>query len=98
MQTFFQKYIPNIMKENMDLFKINLFILLYNIVLVLPYINMTSVMGVHVFPILTPPHLPLYPIPLGHPSAPALSIQPTQVLEIVYWDFPQTRELESDYI
>ena len=30
-------------------------------------------MGVHVFPILTPPHLPLHPIPLGHPSAPALS-------------------------
>ena len=64
MQTFFQKYIPNIMKENMDLFKINLFILLYNIVLVLPYINMTSVMGVHVFPILTPPPPPS----LSHPS------------------------------
>ena len=31
-------------------------------------------MGVHVFPILNPPsHIPLHPIPLGHPSAPALS-------------------------
>ena len=31
-------------------------------------------MGVHVFPILNPPaHLPLHPIPQGHPSAPALS-------------------------
>ena len=34
-----------------------------------------STMGVHVFPILNPPsHLPPHPIPLGHPSAPALSI------------------------
>ena len=33
-----------------------------------------SAMGVHVFPILNPPsHLPLHPIPQGHPSAPALS-------------------------
>ena len=32
-----------------------------------------SATGVHVFPILNPPsHLPLHPIPLGHPSAPAL--------------------------
>ena len=32
-------------------------------------------MGVHVFPILKPPsHLPPLTIPLGHPSAPALSI------------------------
>ena len=30
-------------------------------------------MGVHVFPILTPSHLPAHPIPLGHPSAAALS-------------------------
>ena len=31
-------------------------------------------MGVHVSPILNPPcHLPAHPIPLGHPSAPALS-------------------------
>jgi len=34
-----------------------------------------SAMGVHVFPILNPPsHLPPHTIPLGHPSAPALSI------------------------
>ena len=33
-----------------------------------------SAMGVHVFPILnSPSHLPPHPIPLGHPSAPALS-------------------------
>ena len=33
-------------------------------------------MGVHVFPILNPAsHLPPDPIPLGHPSAPAPSIQ-----------------------
>ena len=31
-------------------------------------------MGVHVFPILKPSQLPPHPIPLGHPSAPALSI------------------------
>ena len=35
-----------------------------------------STTGVHVFPILKPPsHLPPHPIPLGHPSAPAPSIQ-----------------------
>ena len=33
-----------------------------------------SAMGVHVFPILNPPsHVPPHPIPLGHPSVPALS-------------------------
>ena len=33
-----------------------------------------SATGIHVFPILNPPsHLPLHPIPLGHPSAPAPS-------------------------
>ena len=30
-------------------------------------------MGLHVFPILNLSHLPPHPIPLGHPSAPALS-------------------------
>ena len=30
-------------------------------------------MDVHVFPILSPSHLPLHPIPQGHPTAPALS-------------------------
>ena len=34
-----------------------------------------STTGVHMFPILNPPtHFPPYPIPLGHPSAPALCI------------------------
>ena len=33
-----------------------------------------SAIGLHVFPILNPhSHLPPHPIPLGHPSAPALS-------------------------
>ena len=33
-------------------------------------------MGVHVYPFLNhPPHLPCYPIPQGHPSAPALRTQ-----------------------
>ena len=30
-------------------------------------------MGVHVFPILNPSHLPPHPLPQGHPSAPVLS-------------------------
>ena len=50
---------------------INLF-LLYNIVLVLPYINMNPpqvYMSSHPEP---PSHLPPHTIPLGHPSAPAL--------------------------
>ena len=49
-----------------------LFILLYNIVSVLPYWPEYA-MGVHVFPILKPPPNSR-PIPLGHPSAPAPSI------------------------
>ena len=32
-----------------------------------------STTSVHVFPVLNPPHLPPHPIPLGHPSAPAVS-------------------------
>ena len=47
--------------------------LLYNIVLVLPYINMNlprHTCGPHPEP---PSHLPPHTIPLGHPSAPALS-------------------------
>ena len=44
-----------------------------------------SAMGVHVFPILNPPsHLPPHPIPLGHPSAPALSTL-SHELNLEWW-------------
>ena len=57
-------------------FKINLFnfFLIYNIVLVLPYINMNLPWVYTCSPSWTPLHLPPHTIPLGHPSAPALSI------------------------
>ena len=46
----------------------------YNIVVVFAIHCYESAMGLHVFPILNPPSLlPPHPIPLGHPSAPALS-------------------------
>ena len=52
-----------------------LLLLLFLIVLVLPYINMNLPWVYNVFPILNPPsHIPPCTIPLGHPSAPALSI------------------------
>ena len=50
-----------------------LFILLYNIVLVLPYIDLNPPWVYVCFPSWTPLPTP-YPIPLGHPSAPASSI------------------------
>ena len=52
---------------------INLLILLYNMVLVLPYIDLNQpwvYMCYHPEP---PSHLAPPPIPLGHPSAPALA-------------------------
>ena len=57
-------------------FKINLFnfFLIYNIVLVLPYINMNLPWVYTCSPSWTPLHLPPHTIPLGHPSAPAPSI------------------------
>ena len=50
------------------------FILLYNTVLVLPYINMNPPRYRRVPHLETPSHLPPHTIPLCHPSAPALSI------------------------
>ena len=51
------------------------FFLLYNIVLVLPYINMNAPWVYTCSPSWTPPsHLPPCTIPLSHPSAPAPSI------------------------
>ena len=46
---------------------------LYNIVLVLPYIDMNPPWVYMCSPSWTPSHLPPHPIPLGHPSAPAPS-------------------------
>ena len=59
-------------------FNINLFILLgglllYNIVLVLPYTDMNLPQCTCVPHPEPPCHLSPHPIPLGHPSAPALS-------------------------
>ena len=50
------------------------FFLLYNIVLVLPYINMNPPRVYTCSPTCTLFYLPPCTIPLGHPSAPALSI------------------------
>ena len=52
---------------------IYLFILLYNIVLVLPYIDMNPPWVYMCSPFWTPFHLPPHPIPLGNPSAPERS-------------------------
>ena len=47
--------------------------LTYNILLVLPYIDMNPPRVYMCSPSWTPSHLPAHPIPLGHPSVPALS-------------------------
>ena len=47
---------------------------MYNIVVVLPFIDMNQPLGYMCSPHPEPPsHLPPHPIPLGCPSAPALS-------------------------
>ena len=51
-----------------------IYILLYSIVLVLPYINMNPSQVYMCSQSWTPSHLPPHTIPLGHPSAPAPSI------------------------
>ena len=50
-----------------------IYFLLYNIVLVLPYIDMNPPWVSHPEP---PSHFPPHPIPLGHPSEPAPSTLP----------------------
>ena len=56
------------------LFNFFFYILLYNTVLVLPYINMNPPRVYTCFPNPeSPSHLPPHTIPLGHPSAPAPS-------------------------
>ena len=52
-------------------FKNYLFILLYNIVLVLPYIDLNPPWVYMCSPSWTPSQLPPHPIPLSHPNAPA---------------------------
>ena len=51
-----------------------LFFLLYNIVLVLPYINKHPPRVYTYFHLEPPSHLPPHTIPLGHPNAPAASL------------------------
>ena len=64
---------------------INLFIiLLYNIILVLPYIDLNPPWVTCVPHPETPTHLPPHPIPLGHPSAPALSTL-SHALNLDWW-------------
>ena len=58
---------------NIFFFFIYSFILLYNIILVLPYIDLNPPWVYMCSPSWTPLHLPPHPIPLGHPSAPAPS-------------------------
>ena len=59
--------------------------LLYNVVLVLPYINMHPPRVYTCSPSGTPSHIPPHTIPLGHPSAPARSVLfPASNL---YWRF-----------
>ena len=55
------------------LFLVLLIYLTYNILLVLPYIDMNLPWVYMCSPSWTPSHLLPHPIPLGHPSAPALS-------------------------
>ena len=61
--------------QNLNLFILIRGWLLYNIVLVLPYINMHPPQVYTCSHPEPPSHLPPHTIPLGHPSAPAPSIQ-----------------------
>ena len=77
--SFVQCLAPSNSLVNFFLYNINLFILiggklLYNIVVVLPYININPPWGYTCSPSWSPSHLPPHMIPLGRPSAPVLSI------------------------
>ena len=63
-----------IFNSNCTILYFILFYLLYNIVLVLPHINMNLPWVYMCSPSCTPSHLPSCTIPLGHPSVPASSI------------------------
>ena len=71
--------VAKVLEFQLYFFNINLFILiggklLYNIVVVLPYININPPWGYTCSPSWSPSHLPPHMIPLGRPSAPVLSI------------------------
>ena len=79
--------LSHLLSPEFSFFLINLFILVgdYNIVVVFAIHWYESAMGLYLFPILkAPSHLPLHPIPLGHPSAPALSTL-SHALNLDWW-------------
>ena len=56
----------------------------YNIVVVLPYIDMNQPRVYMCSPSWTHSHVPTHPVPLGHPSAPALSTL-SHALNLDWW-------------
>ena len=68
------KFFVDVINEMFSHFHVFFFFLLYNTVLVLPYINMTLPRVYMSSQSWTPSFLPPHTISLGHPSAPAPSI------------------------
>ena len=64
-----------------------IYLLLYNIVVVLPYIDMNPPWVYMCSPSWTLSHVPPHPIPLGHPSAPAPSTL-YHALNLDWWFIP----------